>query len=362
MKAVIFAGGVGSRLWPLSRKKTPKQFMGIVGDKTMLQLCIDRLVPGFDIEDIYITTGKPFISSVQQQLPSLKTSNIIGEPDTRDVGPAVGLVAALFAKNTPNEPIALLWGSDHLVKKEGLFRRILRASGDIILKNPEKIILVGQKPRFASQNLGWISFENKVESHNKVDFFQLKGFKYRPDAATAKKFFTDGKHAWNLGYWVTSAGFLWKLFEQFSPEIFKKLKKIQDAYGTPEFEKVLNKIYPTIEKISFDNAIVEKMDFSNGLVVSADLGWSDVGAWEALKEALEKTKESNVTRGNVIVKDTEDTLIYNYETEKLIVGIDLDDFLIVNTKDVILVSRKTSVPKIKAFVESLKGTKYEDLT
>jgi len=104
------------------------------------------------------------------------------------------------------------------------------------------------------------------------------------------------------------------------------------------------------------------MDFSNGLVVSADLGWSDVGAWEALKEALEKTKESNVTRGNVIVKDTEDTLIYNYETEKLIVGIDLDDFLIVNTKDVILVSRKTSVPKIKAFVESLKGTKYEDLT
>jgi len=118
MKAIIFAGGVGSRLWPLSRKKTPKQFMDIVDSKTMLQLCIDRLTPGFDLEDIYIVTGKDYVGSVRKQLPALDKRNIIAEPTMRDVGPAVGLISAIFAKKFPNYPIALLWGSDHRVKKE----------------------------------------------------------------------------------------------------------------------------------------------------------------------------------------------------------------------------------------------------
>jgi mannose-1-phosphate guanylyltransferase len=362
MKAVIFAGGVGTRLWPLSRKNAPKQFMGIVGDKTMLQLCIDRLTPGFDIEDIYITTGAQFAGAVKEQLPKIKDGNIISEPATRDVGPAVGLVAALLAKNSPHEPVALLWGSDHLVKKEGYFRRVLKSAGELIEKDPNQIILVGQQPRFASQNLGWISFGSKVKEDNEVEFYQLNGFKYRPDPETADKFYKDGKHAWNLGYWVTSAGFLWSLFEQFAPEIYEKLLKIQDAYGTDQYQHVLEEIYPTIEKISFDNAIVEKMDFSKGLVVSADLGWSDVGAWEALKEALEENKEANVTRGRVIVEDSVDSLVYNYEDNKLVVGIDLDDLLVVNTNDVLLVTKKESVPKIKKFVESLAGTEHEDLT
>src|SRR3989338_9324019 len=140
MKAIIFAGGVGSRLWPLSRKKTPKQFMGLVNNKTMLQMCVDRLVPGFDIDDIYIATGKEYVMSVQKQLSSLSPENIIAEPATRDVGPAVGLVTAIFAKKFPNDPVVLLWGSDLLVKKEGLFRRILIAAGDMIISNPNQII------------------------------------------------------------------------------------------------------------------------------------------------------------------------------------------------------------------------------
>jgi len=362
MKAVIFAGGVGSRLWPLSRKKSPKQFMDIVDNKTMLQLCVDRLVPGFDLDDIYITTGKDYVSAVKKQLPSLSKNNIIAEPATRDVGPAVGLVAALFAKKFPNEPLTLLWGSDHLVKKEGYFRRILKAAGNIIRENPQQIILIGQTPRFASQNLGWISFGKKTVDDHDIPFHQLEGFQYRPDEKTAENYFKDGKHAWNLGYWVTSPSFLWNLFKEHSPKLFSQLKKIQDAYETPDYERVLGEIYPQLEKISFDNAIVEKMNFKNGLVVPADLGWSDVGAWEALKEALETSKEANVTQGKVILEDSADNLVYNYDADKLVVGIDLNDFLIVNTHDVLLVTKKTSVPKIKKLVDSLKGTPYEKLT
>ncbi len=362
MKAVLFAGGIGSRLWPLSRKDTPKQFIDLIDNKTMLQLCVDRLLPGLDIEDIYISTGATYVDAVLHQLPSFRKENIITEPATRDVGPAVGLATAIFEKICPGEPIVLLWGSDHLVKKEGLFRRILKAAGDVVKKDQSKIVMVGQTPRYANENLGWIEFGHKITEENKIPFYELKKFQYRPDKKLSEKYYKDGKHVWNLGYWVTTPSFLWNLFRTLSPHLFKDLETIQRAYGTPEYEKVLNDIYPRMEKISFDNAIIEKMDFSHGLVVSADLGWSDVGAWEALKEALQTSKKSNVTQGKVILETSCDNLVYNYEPQKLIVGIDLEDALVVNTKDVLLVTKKGSVQKIKNLVNSLKGTKYEDLT
>lgn len=361
MKAIIFAGGTGTRLWPLSRKNSPKQFMTLVQGKTMLQLCVDRLVPGFDIEDIFISTGHDYVESVVQQLPSLKKINIIAEPASRDVGPAVGLTTAIFAKRFPNEPIVLLWGSDHLVKKEGLFRRILKAAGDIILQKPDTMILIGQTPRFASQNLGWIHFGDKVDEKNQINFHQLKGFQYRPDQKTAEQNLHGKKHVWNLGYFVTTPQFLWKLFEKSAPQLYKHLHQIYDAVDTPAFESVLQEVYPQLDKISFDNAIIEKMNFADGLVVPADLGWSDVGAWEALKEALEPSHDANVTQGTVVLEDSQDSLVYNYEEGKMVFGIDLEDSLVVNTKDVLLVAKKSSVPKIKKLVESLKGTKYEEL-
>ncbi|MFQ5452453.1 MAG: mannose-1-phosphate guanylyltransferase, partial [Candidatus Paceibacterota bacterium] len=356
-----FAGGVGSRLWPLSRKNTPKQFIDLVNNKTMLQLCIDRLTPGFDITDIYISTGKAYVKDITKQLPSLPVKNIIAEPAQRDIGPAVGLVAGIFSKISPTEPIVLLW-SDHFVKKEGLFRRILKSSNDIIKAHPGTIVLIGQTPRFASQNLGWIKYGKSIYKKNNVSFHTLKGFQYRPNKKTAQKYFSSGKHAWNLGYWVTTPVFLWNLFEKHAPALHKDLEKIQKAYGTKDYQKTLDKIYPKLRKISFDNAVIEKMDISCGLVVSADLGWSDVGAWEALKEALETSKKDNVIHGDVVLKNSNDNLVYNYEHTKLVVGIDLNEHLVVNTQDVLLVTKKSSVPKIKKLVESLKGTKHEKLT
>lgn len=361
MKVIIFAGGVGTRLWPLSRKQTPKQFEKIVGDKSMLQIAVSKLFPEFNWEDIYISTGKQYEDLVKAQLPELPPTNIIIEPEMRDVGPAVGLITSLFAKENPDEPFALLWGSDHLVRKEDLFRKVLRAAEKIVLNDPEKIVFIGQKPRFASQNLGYIGFGEELEKIDGVEVFSFEGFKYRPQLSLAEKFLRDGHHAWNLGYFVTTPKFLWKLFSEFSPELYKKLEKISSSYKTPEYEKVLHEIYPTIEKISFDNAILEKLDPKVARVLSVDIGWSDIGAWEALKEALSETAEENVTKGKVMLEDSSDTLMFNF-TNQLAVGIDLEEMLVINTQDVLLVCPKDSVPKIKKLVESLSGTEHESLT
>lgn len=360
MKIVLFAGGVGSRLWPFSRKNAPKQFGKIIGDKSMLQIAVSKLFPDFSWEDVYISTGIHYVTHVKEQLPELPESNIIVEPEMRDVGPAVGLVIANFVKKFPDEPIALLWGSDHLVRKEELFRKVLKTAEELIHKNANRIIFVAQKPRFASQNLGYIAFGKQVEEVNKLPIYSFTGFRYRPHLSTAERWVKDGHHSWNLGYFVSTPKFLWKLFEQNAPELFTQLKHISNAVNTPSYESVLNTIYPTIEKISFDNAVLEKLNRSYGFVISVDLEWSDIGAWEALKEALSKNTEENVTRGNVLVEDSKDTLVFNLN-QQLVVGIDLSEMVIVNTNDVILICPKTSVPKIKKLVEKLNGTPYEHL-
>lgn len=362
MKIVVFAGGVGTRLWPLSRKNSPKQFLAVVNNQTMLQLCIRRLYPTFSPNDIYVSTGKNYRNDVRHQLPEIPNSNIITEPEMRDVGPAVGLVTATMMKKFPDEPFAILWGSDHLVKNDKLFRKTLKKSSEIILEDPEKVIFIGQKPRFASQNLGWIEFGGTKKTIEEFSLLEFKSFQYRPDQSTANRYFSDGHHAWNLGYFVTTPRFLWKQFEQHSPQIFSKLHKMYDTLETEKFDEVLHEVYPTIEKISFDNAILEKLDPSSAFVISQDLGWSDIGAWEALKEALETSKEANVTSGSVLLENSTDSLIYNYEDGKTIVGIDLGDHLVVNTRDVLLITKKSSVPKIKTFVESLKEGPHENLT
>lgn len=360
MKIVIFAGGVGSRLWPLSRKNTPKQFGNIVGDKSMLQIAVSKLFPDFTWDDIYISTGKDYKDVVKTQLPDLPEDHVIVEPEMRDVGPAVGLVIANFVKEDPNEPLVLLWGSDHLVKKEDVFRQALKVGEGLVREDSNRMIFVGQKPRFASQNLGYIAFGEEIRQEDGIPVNEFLGFKYRPDAELASKFFTDGQHCWNLGYFVTTPIFLWGLFEKFVPDLFGQLKKISDAVGTPEYERVLGEIYPQVEKIHFDNAILEKMDKKDGLVLSVDIGWSDVGAWEALKEALSESEDENVTKGNVELVDSKDNLVFNYNGQ-LVVGIDLEKMLVVSTEDVLLVCPKDSVPKIKKYVESLSSGPNKDL-
>lgn len=363
MKIVIFAGGVGTRLWPVSRKHTPKQFEKIIGDKSTLQQTTERLQPEFSWNDIYIATGKHYEKIVIEQLPEIPKENFIFEPQMRDVGPAIGLVSALLEKRFPDEPIAIIW-SDHIVRYIDAFKKGLMLAENLIYSKKAQFVYIAQKPRFANQNMGWIELGSAVEENGKipgeVTLYRFKRLCYRPSIEEARTFFSDEHYVWNLGYFVTTPKYLTTLFSTFAPDMYDQLQKISTA-PQASYEQMLDEIYPAFEKVSFDDLILVKMSPDHVYVISADLGWSDVGAWESLKEALSATQDENVTKGEVLLEDSRDSLAFNYK-QQLLVGIDLDEMLVINTDDVLLVCPKTSVPKIKKLVEKLAGTPHEHLT
>ncbi|MBP6913873.1 MAG: mannose-1-phosphate guanylyltransferase [Candidatus Levybacteria bacterium] len=360
MKAVIFAGGVGTRLWPLSRKNTPKQFEKIIGENSTLQETVQRLLPDISHKDIFIATGKRYEEIIKGQLSDIPHENFIFEPEMRDVGPAIGLVAAMLAEKFPNEPIAILW-SDHMVKNVSEFKNALSFAEKAIKNEDSKFVFIGQKPRFPNQNMGWIEVGEELGNEKNIKAFTFKGFKYRPSIDEASQFFKSEKFYWNLGYFVTTPSYLLSLFKEFAPEVYSILLEIREAKNDSNFESILQENYSKLEKISFDDLILMKMPPEGLLVIACDLGWSDIGAWESLKEALAEHEDENVTKGNVILKDSRDSLVYNY-TKQMVVGIDLDELLVINTQDVVLICPKGSVPKIKKLVESLSGTENEHLT
>lgn len=361
MKAIIFAGGTGTRLWPLSRKKSPKQFEKLVGDRSTLQAAVDRLLPDFKHKDVYISSNFLYRDLIREQLPEIPEKNLFFEPVKKDVAPAIALAVGILTRSAPTEPIAILW-SDHLVKRIKLFRKIIKVASVMVRRDPNKIIFITHRPRFASVNLGYIHYGRLVEKKSDIGFYEFKGMRYRPDEATAKKFSGDGVHAWNLGYFVTTPQFIYKAYERYAPNIYENTENILSHYGKKDYEKVLKSQYAKTESISFDNAILENLDKKNAMVVVEDIGWSDVGSWEALKEALQAHSYENVTRGRVYLDHVRDSLIYNYDDGKFIVGVDLDENIIVNTKDVILIAKKNSMPKVKKLVENFSGTGLEDLT
>ncbi len=360
MKAVIFAGGVGTRMWPLSRKKSPKQFEKIVGSKSTLQLMVERLRPEFDWGDIYISTGDQYTKIISQQVPQIPKSNIIGEPEMRDVAPAIGYVTGILAKDDPDQPFAILW-SDHLIENVEVFKNILKAGGSYISAHPDKILFIGQKARFANQNLGWIERGGKATSLNDFSVYRFKSWHYRPSLKTAKKYLRSPRYSWNPGYFIATPRFILDKYQQYMPDMYSKLQNLHQTIGKSNHKSTLKKIYPALEKISFDNAIIERIPSQQAMVLAADMGWSDIGAWIALKEALQDNPQDNTTHGKTHLHNTKDTLVYNY-TNKLVTTIDLNGMLVVVTDDVIMVCPEESVPEIKKVVRGFEATANEKYT
>lgn len=360
MRAVIFAGGVGTRMWPLSRKKSPKQFEKIVGDQSTLQLAVERLRPEFNWEDIFISTGEQYTTLIQDQISQLPKENIIAEPQMRDVAPAVGYVAAILATHNPREPFAILW-SDHLINNVDVYKNMLRVGADYIRDHPDKILFIGQKSRFPNQNLGWIQQGKQITAIDGFKLHKFKSWHYRPNIQLARKYFNNANYSWNPGYFIATPQFILEQYRRFMPDMYKQLKLLQASYGEANHHQHLKRIYPKLENISFDNAILERLEPQKAVVLTTDMGWSDIGAWEALKEALQKTTGENITHGKVYGHNTRDSLIYNY-TNKLVTTIDLEGMLVIVTEDVILVCPQESVPEIKKVVNSFESTGNEKYT
>lgn len=360
MKAVIFAGGVGTRMWPLSRKKSPKQFEKIIKGQSTLQLAVEQLRPDFDWKNIFISTGYQYETIVRDQIPQIPKNNVITEPEMRDVAAAIGYVSGILAKDNPDQPFAIRW-SDHLISKVDVFKNALKVGGEYIAKHPDQILFIGQKARFPSQNLGWIQHGQPVVSIDNFKIHQFKAWHYRPSLRVAKKYFASTSHSWNPGYFIATPKFIMDQYKRFMPTMHQNLIKLQKSFDKNNHNTLLKRIYPKLEKISFDNAILEQLEPEKAVVLTTDMGWSDIGAWEALKEALQSKQNENITHGKTFEHKTKDSLVYNY-TNKLVTTVDLNGMLVVVTDDVIMVCPQDSVPEIKKVVRGFEATANEKYT
>jgi mannose-1-phosphate guanylyltransferase len=360
MKIVIFAGGTGRRLWPISRKKTPKQFEPILGQRSTVQLAVERVLATYGAENIFVSTNESYLEIIRDQLPALPPQNVIGEPERRDLAPAVGLAMAHLARaaEDPGEPVAILWG-DNYMSDVPTFLSLLAAGEELIRQERAEIVFVGETPRFANENLGWIGLGEEKGEVGGVPYFSFESFVYRPPLEQAREIYSGQRHVWNTGYFVTTLGFVRKLYALHQPALAADLGVIEAAIGSEDYEDVLHETYPRLERISFDDAILTHIAPEQAVTLHGEMGWSDPGTLYALKEALATDDGATVTEGLVLAPDTRDSLLFNYEGDKLMAVIGLDGIVVVNTEDAILVVHKDMIPRVKELVNSLEGTELE---
>lgn len=362
MKIIIFAGGSGRRLWPISRKKSPKQFEPIIGEKSTLQLAVDRVEPQYGSENIYISTNSRYLDILHNQLPQLPETNIIGEPTRRDLAAAVGLsmmhLSHSLDDQVANEPVAILWGDNYMNQVEN-FQQVLMASEKLVRQDKAKIMFIGETPRFANENLGWLGLGEKLGEVDGKSYYKYGSLSYRPAKDRCDRMFAEKTHVWNTGYFVTTIGFILDLYQNHQPAMWSGLQKIKAAIGQPHYEDVLNAVYPQLDEISFDDAILTHVSADQALIMHGKMGWSDPGTLYALKEAINGEPEATVSKGLVITEETSDCLVYNYEDKKLVVAAGLEGIIVVNTEDAVLVVHKDNIPLVKKIVNGLEGTELD---
>lgn len=358
MRIVIFAGGSGRRLWPISRQSSPKQFEPIVGEASTLQLAVARVAPQYGYDNIYVATNERYEAIIRRQLPALPADNIIFEPTRRDLGPAVGLAMAHLAKIDEREPVAILW-SDNYIENVAAFVELLQTAETLVAQGTANILFIGETPRFANENLGWISLGDFAGQIGDTPYYGFNSLTYRPSLEKCREMFAEGSHVWNTGFFVTTPEYVRRLYAHHSPEMWQLLCQIEQSIGQPAYAATLAQIYPLLPTVSFDDAILTHLAPGEALVLHSEMGWSDPGTLYALKEAIDPNPTANVTKGLVIDTASEDCLIYNYEPGKLVVAVGLEGMIVVNTDDAILVVHKDHIPELKNIINGLQDTDLE---
>lgn len=353
MKIVIFSGGSGTRMWPLSRKSMPKQFQNIIGETSFMQNMVNIILSAFDSKDVFILTGKNYVELVKKQVPNILESNIIGEPEMRDTLAAVSFAAAYLDKKFPGETMAALWGADQIVRKKKTLIRALKAA-EKLAKKENVIAKVDVHPTFPNIHLGYLEIGEKIKQVDGFDVFEFIRHVEKPDHETATKFLESGNYLWNTGYFVWPLKKIMELFKKHTPETYKSLVKIQAAIGTGSETKVIEAEYQKIPKMMIDHALFEKLEKKDQLEIPAVLGWTDVGAWNVLKDELADSVEENIVRGEHVNIDSVDCLIHQTTEGKITATIGLESMIVIDTPDALLICPKARSQDVKKIVAQLK--------
>ncbi len=347
LKAVIMAGGSGTRFWPLSRRRRPKQFLPIAGESAMIRETLDRILPLIPARDVYTVAGARHTASIRRILPELPPANVLVEPAARNTAPSLLLATAVVYRRRPEAVLAVL-ASDHLIRDRRGFLRKLEAAARTAARR-DCLVTFGIPPTFPSTGYGYIRFDKEARFGSAGQtFYPAAEFKEKPGPEQARAFLASGDYLWNSGMFLWRASVFARQLEEHAPDFFRFWVRILDALKAGSATR-LKAVFRDIPALSIDYALMEK---ARGTVVLAgDFGWSDVGAWSSLFEVWPRDAAGNAVQGDVLAIDAGGNLVRNPGRFTALVGV--RDLIVVNTPDALLVCAKDQDQKVKDVLDHL---------
>ncbi|MBN2000731.1 mannose-1-phosphate guanylyltransferase [candidate division KSB1 bacterium] len=343
--ALIMAGGIGSRFWPKSRQRMPKQFLNLVDRQSMIQSVSERIQSMIPKEKIFVVSTREHVEILQKQLSWLLPSQIIYEPYGKNTAPCIGLSAIVLSKRDP-DAIMIVLPADHLITETKLFQKTLQQGLKLIEQNPDVLVTIGITPTFAATGYGYIQKGEK----QRESIYRVKKFIEKPKLDKATKIWRSGDFLWNSGIFIWRAGTILDRIHKYMPDLFFSLQEIVPAIGSKDMDQVLKRVYKNIKSESIDYGIMEKSE--NVLVIEGSFGWNDVGSWEEVYKVLKKDSAGNVSRGKAILKDVKNSYIESSDRVVAVVG--LENIIVVDTPDALLICAREKSQDVKWIVEKLK--------
>lgn len=351
----IMAGGIGSRFWPMSRTSYPKQFLDILNTgRTLIQSTYDRFKKFIPEENIYIVTSEEYVPIVQEQLPNIKMANIVAEPSRKNTAPCVAYIS--YKLKELNEKGSLICApSDHLILDETGFTKVCLEALSFVAQH-KALITLGIKPSHPNTGYGYIQFEQQPASDN---VYKVKTFTEKPNLELAKTFLSSGEFLWNAGIFVWQVSSIVTAFEKHLPEIAELFEAEKSSFNTASEKESIEKIYPQCSNISIDFGIMEKAE--NVYIIPSSFGWSDLGTWNSAHDNMEKDYLGNAVAGNEVMVIDATRCMVHAPNNKLVLLQGMDDYIVVDTDDVLMICKKEKEQEIKQYVAEVKrnkGDKY----
>lgn len=349
----IMAGGIGSRFWPMSRTHFPKQFLDILGTgRTLIQSTFDRFTRFIPAENIFVVTSEEYRDIVAEQLPEMNVANILCEPSRKNTAPCVAYISYKLHEINP-EGALICAPADHLILDEKAFNKVCLEALDFVSKH-KALLTLGIKPSHPNTGYGYIQYEQQSVSDN---VYKVKTFTEKPNLELAKTFLASGDFLWNAGIFVWQVKSIVAAFEKYLPEMAELFQAEHGKLNGGEEKEAISRIYPQCTNISIDYGIMEKAN--NVYLIPSSFGWSDLGTWNSAYENMEKDYLGNAVSGeNVMVIDATRCMIHGKD-DKLYLLQGMDDYIMVDTEDVLLICKKEKEQEIKEYVAEVKRNKGE---